>query len=210
MYYLTKGFSRIEINQAVQIQLNEISQGFLSSIGEKGLGLIFRYVAESRWCIMVLAIDEVTEKVIGYVIGTISSDKLYRDFLVKKLPAALFYFLPRMLSWQRLVKAFETIRYPWLANTASLPQAELLDMAVSSAYHSRGVAQGLFRNFEKECRNQGVNAFKIPTGEFLKRAHRFYEKMGAVKAGAFELHRGGLTFVYLYRLSFGPSNNRGK
>jgi GNAT superfamily N-acetyltransferase len=198
--YLINGFSRSEINQAVRIQIEEISQGFLSSLGEKALGLIFEHVAESRWGIMVLAVDEATGKVIGYVLGTLRAGKLYRDFLLKKLPAALFCFLPRMLSFRRIVKAVETFLYPQKKHSEKLPQAELLDLAVTGAYHGEGVAQGLFRSFEKECRSRGVKAFKIPTGESLKRAHRFYEKMGAVKAGAFELHRGEWTVVYVYHL----------
>lgn len=198
--YLTSGFSRSEIKQAVQIQIAEINQGFLSSLGEKALGLIFQHVADNLWGIMVLAVDDATGKVIGYVIGSINVGKLYRDFFLKKLPVALFFFLPRMLSFRRMVKAFETIIYPQRNHSENLPQAELLDLAVSTEYHGKGVAQGLFSIFEKECRNRGVNAFKIPTGESLKRAHRFYENMGAVKAGAFELHRGVLTVVYVYRV----------
>ena len=198
--YLVNEFSRHEINQAVHVQISEIKDGFLSSFGEKALGLIFEHIATSSWGIMVLAVDDATGEVIGYVMGSINLSKLYRDFFFKKLPVALFFFLPRMLSFRKMVKAFETIIYPHRNHSGNLPQAELLDLAVSTEYHGKGVAQGLFSNFEKECRNRGVNAFKIPTGESLKRAHRFYENMGAVKAGAFELHRGVLTVVYVYRI----------
>jgi GNAT superfamily N-acetyltransferase len=201
VHYHTNNFSGHEINQSVHIQIAEINQGFLSSLGEKALGLIFQHVAESRWGIAVFAVDDITQQVVGYVLGTLNSGKLYRDFILKKLPVALFFFLPRMLSIKRMVKALETILYPRQNNSKNLPQAELLDLAVLAEYHGKGVAQGLFRRFETECCKLGVDSFRIPTGELLKRAHRFYEKMGAKKAGAFELHRGELTVVYVYHIS---------
>lgn len=198
VYYKTKAFSHYEIVQAVQIQLDEIQQGFLSSLGGKALELIFEHMARSPWGIMVLAVDELTGKVIGYVLGTIDTGRLYREFLLKRFPKAVWFFLPKVLTLDRLVKIFETISYPRKNHDEALP--ELLDIAVSKEYHGAGVATGLFRSFETVCRGRGVRAFKIPTGESLVRAHRFYEKMGAVRACMFELHRGQRSYVYIYRL----------
>ena len=195
--YATSGFSKEDIKQAVNIQIREINQGFLSSLGEKPLGLIFDHIAESSWGVMVLAMDETSGRVVGYVLGTLNSGRLYRDFFAKKLPAALICFLPRLLSFRRMKKAIETLFYP-AKKQPELPDAELLDLAVDSAYHGTGAAGELFYNLADEFNKKGITSFKIPTAESLTRAHRFYEKMGAEIAGSFQLHPGEETIVYVY------------
>lgn len=197
--YLTTGFSRNDIIQAVQIQLAEIGQGFLSSLGAKFVELLFEHVVSSKWGVVVLAIDEANKGVVGYVLGTIETRKLYWDFALRKLPKALFFFIPKMFSFKRIIRAFETISYPHKNKdqTPHLPSAELLDLAVEAPYHGKGIAQGLFKAFLTEFQKRGVKHFRIPTGRTLKRAHRFYEKMGATKACEFELHRGEVTVVYV-------------
>jgi len=198
--YKTNGFSRNDIIQAVQIQLTEINQSFLSSLGEKALAMIFEHVTSSKWGIMVLAVDEAKKEVVGYVLGAIETNKLYRDFVLRTFPKALFLVLPKIFSFKRIVKAFETISYPHKNQAMHLPSGELLDFAVAASYQGKGLAQGLFRVFATECRKHGLNDFKIPTGSSLKRAHRFYEKMGAVRVCELELHRGEVTIVYVCRL----------
>lgn len=199
VHYLTEGFSRREINQAVQIQIVEINKGFLSSLGEKALGLIFEHVAASPWGVMILAIDNVSSNVVGYVLGTSNSGKLYSNFLLKKFHLALIYFLPRLLSFRRMKKAIETLLYPARKPVADLPLAELLDLAVIGSYQGKGVAQELFLHLIEEFQKKGIKSFKIPTSASLTRAHHFYEKMGAEKVYSFELHRGESTVLYVYR-----------
>ncbi|WP_027371214.1 GNAT family N-acetyltransferase [Desulfovermiculus halophilus] len=191
------GFSSSDVNQAVQIQLKEIDQGFLSSLGDKPLRLIFHHIADSRYGIMVMAKDKVSNRVVGYALGTLSSGKLYKDFILKKLPYALIYFLPKLLSFHRMKKAFETLLYP-AKQQSNLPTAELLDLAVESTHQGTGVAEDLFRHLEKEFTKRDIRTFQIPTGASLKRAHKFYEKMGAKKSSSFQLHSGEETLVYVY------------
>ncbi len=193
-------FSVTEIRQAVRIQIEELDQGFLSSFGDKALELIFSHAANSRWGVFVAAIDSEQEKVLGYVFGSIDTGRFYKDFLVRKIPVAVVYFLPKMLSLERIRKAFETLFYPAKHGSPDLPRAELLDLAVGSSYHGTGVAQKLFFGFVTECHLRKVNAFKIPTSASLVRAHRFYEKMGARKVGSIEIHKGQEAFVYEYRI----------
>ena len=196
----TTGFTRDEIRQAIRIQIQELPQGFLSSLGEKPLELIFAHVASSRWGVFVIAVDAEKEEVIGYVFGSLDTSRLYKEFLLKKTIVALVNFLPRMLSFERLWKAFETLLYPTKSETIPLPKPELLDLAVLRAYHGKGVAQVLFNTFVDEYRVRGVTAFRIPTSDSLTRAHGFYEKMGAERAGAVDIHRGQQTFLYVYRI----------
>lgn len=196
----TNEFSKAEIYQAVRIQIQEISQGFLSSLGDKALGLIFQHIANSRWGIVVLAISENENQVLGYVLGTFNSAKLYREFLPEHFFSALMHFLPKMLSFDRIKKATETLLYPAKKQDIHLPKTELLDLAVTKEFQGKGLAQELFKKFVEECKSHKIDSFKITTGASLKQAHRFYEKMGAVKCGSFELHRGDLTYIYKYEI----------
>lgn len=198
--YKTTGFTADEIYQAVRIQIKELSQGFLSSLGEKPLGLIFTHVASSHWGMLVLAIESDSRQVVGYVLGTLDTGQLYKEFLLKRTLAAFVYFVPKLLSWQRIKKAFETLLYPARKRPEQieLPRPELLNLAVLQSHQGTGVAQGLFKHFVSQCRNRGVTAFQIPTTEGLDRAHHFYEKMGARKVTTIEVHQGQKTYIYQY------------
>jgi GNAT superfamily N-acetyltransferase len=196
----TTGFERDEIRQAVQIQIQELDQGFLSSLGDRALELIFNHVAQSRFGMLVLAIESEQGRVVGYVFGATDTGKLYKEFLLKKTPSALFHFLPKLLSWQRIKKAFETLWYPAKKQTTSLSQTELLDLAVTKKAHGTGVAQELFKAFVNECRSRGISVFQIPTTEGLDRAHRFYEKMGARRVSSVAVHEGQETYIYFYKI----------
>jgi len=198
MLYKSTDFTKNELKQAVQIQIKEISQGFLSSFGEKALSLIFIHIVSCKVGIAVLAINEKTGRVIGYVLGTLSTKKLYGDFILKKTPQALFYFLPRLLSYQKIKKALETLLYPSKKLPDDFPEPELLDIAVVSEFHGTEVAKDLFMHFVDELRQRGITKFKIPTAATLERAHKFYEKMGAVQKGFFTLHEVQKTFYYVY------------
>jgi len=202
----TTGFTTDEIRQAVRIQIQELRQGFLSSMGEKPLELIFAHVASSRWGILILALESERGQVVGYVLGATDTGQLYKEFLLKRTPSALVHFLPKLLSWQRIKKAFETLLYPIRKRPTQiqLPRPELLDLAVPQAYQGTGVARELFRQFVNQCRNRGSMAFRIPTGEGLNRAHRFYEKMGAHKVSTTEVHQGQQSYIYLYEIGSEP------
>jgi len=198
--YKRTGFSNKQLIEATKIQVRELNKGFLSSFGEKALLLIFSHIAESFSGVAVLAIDETTNRVIGYVLGTLSTKKLYKDFILKKTPQALYYFLPKLLSYKKIKKAFETLLYPSNKISDNLPVPELLDLAVLSEFHGLEVARNLFIHFADELQRRGFSEFKIPTASSLTRAHKFYEKMGAYQDSSFTLHDGQDTLYYVYRM----------
>lgn len=198
--YKRTGFSNKQLMEAANIQIRELNKGFLSSFGEKALLLIFSHIAESFSGVAVLAIDETDDRVIGYVLGTLCTKNLYKDFLLERTPQALYYFLPKLLSYKKIKKAFQTLLYPSNKISDNLPVPELLDLAVLSEFHGLDVAKNLFLNFADELQRRGFLEFKIPTASSLTQAHKFYEKMGAYHASSFTLHDGQDTFYYVYRM----------
>ena len=200
--YKTQNFSPAEILEAARIQIRELPEGFLSSLGEQPLYLVFKHAADSEYGILILAKDR--DKVAGYVMGATNTSKFYVEFLRKRSLVALRYFLPKLISVQRLLRAFETLLYPSRRSVqTSTVQAELLDLAVTQEYQGKGIASQLFDLLVEMFQQKGIRRFQIPTSEGLERAHRFYEKKGAHCVGSIEVHKGAKTLIYLYEMPGG-------
>ena len=190
------------ISQIVAIHRKEIGQGFLSSLGDKALELIFSLANESNSGILLAVIDTTKrDRVGGFLLGTLSTNKFFKDFLFKKSIAAVFWLTPKLLSFAKLRKVSEALLYPAKGAGVDMPKAELLDIAILNDYYGTGTAQMLFHRFSSILVRNGIEEFKITTGENLKRAQRFYEKLGAKKKSSIEIHRGENTFVYVYKIN---------
>lgn len=185
----------------IQIHRNEISQGFLSSLGNNALALLFSLAAESKFGQLYVAQKIESGRVVGFLLGTINTNAFYRDFLRRKSLKAVFILAPKLLSLKRIRKLFETLFYPHKKSIQTLPKPELLDVAVSKEFQGTGVAQMLFDEFLKKLHSIGIDEFKITTGEELIGAQRFYEKLGAKKVGEVEIHKGQKTLIYVYSIA---------
>ena len=178
------------------IHRTSLSGGFMVSLGLGFLRCVIANVATSPAGIALVA--EVDERVVGFALATTSPRSLYRDFLRRYAVQAMFHALPRLLRPSSVIRAYETWRYPSRAASVSRPEAELLDLAVQESDRQRGAATALFEALVHAFRERGVQSFAITTGEPLHAAHRFYERMGARRVGAIEVHRSAVTFVYVY------------
>jgi hypothetical protein len=78
------GFDKEDIRQAVVIHRGEISQGFLSSLGEKALGPIFSLASEGPTGVLLVARDVEQQHACGFVLGAVDTRRFYMDFLLKK------------------------------------------------------------------------------------------------------------------------------
>lgn len=188
------------LKNVIRIHRIEISQGFLSSLGDSVLALLFSHASESRFGRLLIAKDATSGQIVGFLLGTIDTGAFYKDFLCKKSLKAVFVLVPKLLSFEKARKVFETLFYPTKGEFKTLPKPELLDIAVLKEYQGTGVAQLLFKEFSKKLRDMGIEEFKIATGESLVGAQRFYKKLGAEKAGAVEVHKGQKTLIYIYRI----------
>ena len=189
------------LKNVIRIHRIEISQGFLSSLGDSALALLFSHASESRFGRLLIAKDASSGQIVGFLLGTIDTGAFYKDFLCKKFLKALFVLAPKLLTFEKVRKVFETLFYPTKEELKELPKPELLDIAILKEYRGTGVAQLLFKEFVKNLYAVGIDKFKITTGESLTTAQRFYEKLGAEKAGEVEVHKGQKTLIYIYRIS---------
>lgn len=194
-------FADRDIKQIVQIHRSEIHLGFLTSLGDKALGLMFSLAAESKHSLLLTVKDVEQNKQVGFLLGTLDIGAFYKDFFRKKLFSAAFILLPKVFSFSTVRKLIEVLFYPSRKDLQEFPKTELLDIAISSQYQGRGLAKKLFKEFSDQLIELGVMEFKITTGEQLKVAQRFYEALGAVETATIEVHKGQKTLVYIYKIS---------
>lgn len=185
---------------AVRLHRIQLSGGFMTSLGDRFLLEVFRNVARSRHGIALVAIlrPEGAETVEGFLLGATSTAGLYRDFILRRGLKAAIIAAPRLLRWSAIRKVWETLSYPATESNFDMPQAELLDLAVSDSAKGTGIAEKLFSAFVAELECRGHQSFRVTTGESLTRAHRFYEKQGVVRVGTIEIHQGESIVVYAY------------
>lgn len=200
-YVIQSGpFNERDIRQAVAVHRTEIGQGFLSSLGDSTLKLIFSSAANSQSGILLLVKSRPNDEVCGFLLGTTETGKFYKEFLFRKSLRAMLILSPKLLSVIRIRKIVETLLYPIRQVNQNHPNAELLDIAVLKEFQGSGLAQRLFYDFVDILRQRNVNAFRITTGENLIRAQRFYEKLGARKVITIEIHKGQKAYVYTYQI----------
>ena len=193
-------FSERDIQQLVQIHRKEIHLGFLTSLGDKALGLLFSLAAESKYSLLLTIKEVERDEQVGFLLGTFDTAAFYKDFFKKKIFSAVVILLPRVFSFSTVRKLIEVLLYPSKTDAQNFPKTELLDIAISRQYQGFGLAKQLFKEFSCQLRKNGVSQFKITTGEQLTEAQQFYEALGAVKAAIIEVHKGQKTLVYVYKI----------
>jgi succinoglycan biosynthesis protein ExoA len=188
--------TRPQVAAVARMHRSGVSAGFLSTLGEPALRLLYRHVTTSDHCKLFVAVAPGGEAV-GYIAGCRDTSALYREFLRRRWPSAAAVLLPRLLSPGRLRKAFETLRYP-AAAPAGLPKAEVLNIVVEPGWRGRGIAERLLARLMEWFEEQGETAVKAVSGDQLTSAHRFYEKSGAHLQGHTSVHHGVGSRVYVY------------
>lgn len=192
--------SQATLEAVVRLHRTELNRGFLSSLGDKALSLLFSFAAKSDAAVLLVARNSSTSAIQGFLLGSYGTGRFYKEFLKKKTFQALLHVGPRLLTPQKIWKIAETLLYPSKKEVATLPSSELLDLAVSKNAQGLGVGRALFDEFVSVLRQTGVKEFKITTGESLSDAHAFYERMGARRDKDIEVHSGQVTRVYLYKI----------
>lgn len=186
------------VRGTVALHQEQIAGGFMTSLGPRFLAEVFNNIVRSPHGVSLVATDHATGPVTGFLLGATHTGLLYRDFLRHRALKALAFAAPRLLRPASLRKLFETLRYPSRQPPADLPEAELLDLAVDDARKGTGLAQELFDVFVREMQRRGCARFRVTTGAALTRAHRFYERRGAVRVAEMEIHRGETTYIFVY------------
>jgi glycosyltransferase involved in cell wall biosynthesis/ribosomal protein S18 acetylase RimI-like enzyme len=169
-----------------ELHREALPDSFLPSLGVRFLRRLYRALASDSEAITLVA--ERDSRVIGFATGVPSVRAFYRRFYRRHgIPAALI-LAPRIFRPHALRRARQTARYP--ANARSLPQAELLAIAVASEQRGTGIGETLAHGIIDELSRHGVKQVKVLVASDNLRANRFYERIGFRPATQVDLHEG--------------------
>lgn len=182
----------------VDLHREVIGDGFLSSLGTEFLNELYRAIAGSRYCFILVA--RLGHQPVGFICGTTSTSRFYREFLFNNGLVAVRLLARRLLSPRSMWNAIETLLYP-SRNRLDLPAAEILNFCVAPARQGMGLGRQLFAALEKEFRQRQIGAIRIVTGSAQLSAQHFYSSVGANLVGSTQVHRSSESKVYVYDIA---------
>jgi ribosomal protein S18 acetylase RimI-like enzyme len=190
--------SRDIYRQVAQLHADNISQGFLSSLGKPFLALLYESIDADGDSVLLLA--ETEGCVVGFVSGTIGMGSIYRQ-LARRWWRLTIVLFPALLSPSKVWKIAEIMLFGRKESVGDeVPNAELLSIAVDPAFRGQGHARKLYRGLIQNFKNREGDGFRIIVGESLSAAHKFYVSMGACLISETEVHKGQKSLVYAQKL----------
>ncbi len=181
-----------------RLHIEAIDTGFISSLGPSFVTALYRAIARSPHSLGWVALQG--GEVIGFVAFSSHLGRLYRSVLLTGGARLLGAAAGRLLSWQRIKHVTETLMYPQRHPQTSLPQAELLAVAVSSQAQRQGVGRQLVQRGLQQCQEEGITGLKVCVGPHREPANRLYESCGFQFHGELE-HHGVMNHIYTIELS---------
>ncbi|MEG2940922.1 MAG: GNAT family N-acetyltransferase [Thermomonas sp.] len=183
--------------QVAALHAANIDQGFLATLGEPFLALMYRAIDEAPGS--VLFVEEEDSRVRGFISGGTGMGRIYRCML--RRPVALCVALmPSVTRPSRIGRILDILRYGRQKPAGRLPNAELLSLAIAPEARGSGMAERLYGRLALHFRSAGETAFKITVGDALVPAHRFYTRMGALPTRRTEVHRGQGSTLYVHTI----------
>jgi ribosomal protein S18 acetylase RimI-like enzyme len=161
-----------------------ITEGFLSSLGPRFLARLYRRIARTEDCFILVA--EEGGAPVGFIAGSLALSRLYRSFLLRDGVAAFLSAPVRLTS--ALPRVLETLRHG--GHGPAVSGAELLAVAVDPAWRGRHVGQRLVAGFLGELERRHVTHAHVVVGADNAAAIAVYRRAGFAPAATFEMHRG--------------------
>jgi ribosomal protein S18 acetylase RimI-like enzyme len=192
--------ARVEDTAAIAaLHQSGITSGFLSRRASHLLEDIYRAMTRSDNGFAYVAVRR-DGRVVGFISGCLNTPKFYKTFLRSQGARMVFKCLPMIFNWETVKRLGETALYPFRRRPfdSTLPQAELLSMAVDGAHQGRGVGAELFQGLVAEFRKRNCRAFRVIVGAQMEQAKRFYQKMGCRLVREVEIHGRDVSHLLVY------------
>lgn len=187
--------------QCAGIHAIAIPDGFLPSLGNRFLTLLYQFFANSEKTFLLVAIRD--NEVLGFFCGSLGTGGVYKDFLLRSGVRAVIAMLPRLVYPSVIKRIFETLFYPKKTESLALPDAEILNFCVSEKSRGTGVGRALFEAGVDQFVACSVKQIRIITGADQTRAQDFYERAGARKMTEINIHGGVSSLAYIFDLKQG-------
>jgi glycosyltransferase involved in cell wall biosynthesis/ribosomal protein S18 acetylase RimI-like enzyme len=172
-----------------------ISTGFLSSLGDGFLTVLYRALITDSAGIVLVAED--ASGPIGFVSGIADTGAFYRRFLKRSALEAGVRAIPRLVRPSAIRKVVETLRYGGDDHVGV--SAELLSMAVIEERRGRGVAARLQDSLFEAFRDRKIEAVQVVVGSDNSTAIASYRRAGFEPAGQIQVHAGESSEVLVWR-----------
>ena len=174
--------TRADARAAARLHATQIGEGFLSSLGPGFLTVLYRRIV--AWPRSFLLVAEEGGVVVGQAAATEDVGGLYRQFLLRDGLVAGTIAAPRLL--RRWRSTLETLRYP--AGEGELPPAELLAVAVDSAWTGRGIGRALVSATNDELGRRGVANARVVVSASNAPALALYRSTGFRPSATIQVH----------------------
>ena len=176
-----------------------INQGFLSTLGEPFLALLYEAIDSDPNSILLT--EEINGKILGFLAGGKNMKYVYLQML-RQSPRLITALLPEIIKPKKLIGMLELVWFLFKKKTnVETKMPELFSIAVLHSERSKGIAKRLYKSFSRGLSQNGESAFCILVGDNLDSAHQFYLKMGAVPIRRIYVHKGSSSTMYKQNLS---------
>ena len=180
---VTHWFIICKINHASRVadlNINGISSGFISSLGQDFVTSLYEAVAEDDNSFGFVALED--KQVIGFAAFSKNLSKLYKYVALKKGFKFAFILLRKLISLQTIKKIWSNIFYPKKMKRMNLPDAELLSIVIAPEGRGKGIAKNLIKKGFEECRLQDIKKLRVLVSADNQAANNLYVDSG------FKLH----------------------
>ena len=139
--------------QAAAIHIDGQPHAFLTSLGQHFVARLFAQTIRSPHGFGFVAVED---KVIGFVVGTTSTTRLYRDVLTRGFVPLAVALLGHLLRHPRIViKLLETLRYPAMMQEQP-GESESISRGVRVDWRGKGVGSLLWKAVTGEAGRRGA------------------------------------------------------
>jgi len=176
---------------AADLHARLISEGFLSSLGPRFLGRLYRRITRSEGSFLLIA--ESGGTTVGFIAGSVATGRLYRSFLTRDGIAAFLSAPVRLVT--ALPRVVETLRHGRAGPDDGASGGELLAVAVDPRWRSRRVGHLLVEAFLRELGDRDVGSAHVVVGAANEAAIAMYRRSGFAEARTFEMHPGTVSLV---------------
>jgi ribosomal protein S18 acetylase RimI-like enzyme len=184
-----------EAEAVARLHVHQLRDSHLASLGEGFLRVLYRRIARDADSTLLVARRRCD--VVGFVAGTTSTRRLYREFLRHDAVRAGAVAAPGLLRHPRAT--LETLRYRVaVGSTVALPDAELLALVVHPAVRRHGVGARLVATLQDDFGARGVTACRVTVAADNAAALALYLRCGFVRADLIEVHRGRRSEVLVW------------
>ncbi|MGQ0549341.1 MAG: GNAT family N-acetyltransferase [Armatimonadota bacterium] len=172
----------------------EIPWGLLSGMGPRFVDAFYQTLLGSPWGFAFVA--ERDGQCVGFGTGVVQWRRFYQAFVLRNEWLAI-KAVARKIVGGGLRRLMETSKY---TAAGSLPEAELVSIAVRPEARGTGAADALVRAILNEFLHRGVEWVRVTTASDNHAASRVYERSGFTLLHRAEIHPGEYAAVYVIGL----------